>query len=89
MCDQKYLWYYELKRFTKIPHYSNLLLEAQRICKKFDTNELKSFVEKLLNQMKKYHDNCESDYDRVFFGEYAQAIHYLINLHICNGNEMQ
>ena len=80
LSDQKYIWYTEFKRFQKFPGYKEKCQEAYKICCDFDVDKLEIFVNNLLDELKNAYASCTSDYDKIYFGEYAQAIHFLINL---------
>lgn len=89
LSDQKYIWYTEFKRFQKFPGYKEKCQEAYKICCDFDVDKLEIFVNNLLDELKNAYASCTSDYDKIYFGEYAQAIHFLINLYMCNGCAMK
>lgn len=87
--DQKYLWYFEFKRFLKIPGFDNLVTESKKIIESFDANSINTFVENVCNITSKVASQSISNYDKIFAREYAQATHFLINLHMCNGLAMK
>lgn len=86
--DQKFLWYTEFERYKKFPGYEEKCKEAFNICYSFDTDKLDSFVCEILKEMENIHGSCITKYDYVYSGEYAQALHFLINLYMCNGCAM-
>lgn len=87
--DQKYLWYKEFSRFKKFPNYTEECKEAEKICSNFKIEELDEYVNSLLSKVEKTFNNISSNYEKVYAGEYAQAIHFLINLYMCNGCGMK
>lgn len=87
--DQKFLWYTEFKRYKKFPKYEEKCKEALNICYSFDVDRLNDFVCKILKEMKSVYNSCVTEYDYVYSGEYAQALHFLINLYMCNGCAMR
>lgn len=87
--DQKFLWYVEFKRYKKFPGYEEKCQEVFDICYSFDIDKLDKFVYKTLKEMKDIYSSCLNDYDYVYSGEYAQALHFLINLYMCNGCAMR
>lgn len=87
--DQKFLWYTEFKRYKKFPKYEEKCKEALNICYSFDVNRLNNFVCEILKEMKSVYNSCVTEYDYVYSGEYAQALHFLINLYMCNGCAMR
>lgn len=87
--DQKYLWYKEFSRFKKFPNYIQECKEAERICKNFKIEEVNKYVNSLLLKVERIFNNISSEYEKAYAGEYAQAIHFLINLYMCNGCGMK
>ena len=87
--DQKYLWYKEFSRFKKFPNYIEECKEAEKICSNFKIEEIDEYVNSLLSKVEKTFNNISSKYEKVYAGEYAQAIHFLINLYMCNGCGMK
>lgn len=87
--DQKYLWYTEFKRYQKFPNYMEKCNKVLEICNNFDINGLESLVDELLQELEEKYNECANEFDCVYFGEYAQAIHFLINLYMCNGAAME
>ena len=39
--------------------------------------------------MKMVHDSISTNYEKIYSDEYAQALHFLINLYMCNGCAMK
>ncbi len=87
--DQKYLWYFEFKRFIKIPGYIKLIEQSKELLDEMSIKSVDEFVNKILTIMKKTNESINNSYDEVFSAELAQALHYLINLHFCNGIAMK
>ena len=87
--DQKYLWYKEFSRFKKFPNYIEECKEAEKICSNFKIEDIDEYVNSLLSKVEKTFNNISSKYEKVYAGEYAQAIHFLINLYMCNGCGMK
>ncbi|MDD2208795.1 MAG: PEP/pyruvate-binding domain-containing protein [Bacilli bacterium] len=83
--DQKYLWYFEWKRYLKIPGYKLLVEEANNIVKNLDGEGLIVFKNKVIDIWKSVYSFANSEYDQVFASELGQALYFLINLYICNG----
>ncbi len=89
LADQKFLWYTEFKRYKKFPNYQEQCDRAHDICYNFDGEELDAFVSDILDQMEWVYNNAGTEYEMVYAGEYAQALHFLINLYMCNGCAMK
>lgn len=89
LSDQKYLWYTEFKRYQNFPNYTEKCKEVLKICEKFDVEELKLFTNKIIEEMKMVYDSKLSNYEKIYSDEYAQALHFLINLYMCNGCAMK
>lgn len=89
LADQKYLWYTEFKRYQNFPKFEEYCEQAKNICDNFSYNELNSFVNNILEKVCDTFDVIKNDYDLVYAGEYAQAMHFLINLYMCNGCAMK
>jgi len=87
--DQKYLWYFEFKRYMLLPGYSELVQECNELIESFDKNQIDIFVKKVCSKMEKIEEACNTDYEKLFFREYAQATYFLINLYMCNGLAMK
>ena len=85
LADQKYLWYTEFKRYKNFPNFEEYCKELNDICNNFLYDEIDIFVTKLLNDVEDVFKFCANDYDYAYAKEYAQAIHFLINLYMCNG----
>lgn len=86
--DQKFLWYTEFERYKKFHGYEDKCKEAFNICYSFDIDRLDNFVYKILKEMENTYNSCVTKYDYIYSGEYAQALHFLINLYMCNGCAM-
>lgn len=89
LADQKYLWYTEFKRYQNFPNYTEKCIEVLKICEKFDVEELKLFTNKIIEEMKMVYDSISTNYEKIYSDEYAQALHFLINLYMCNGCAMK
>ena len=89
LSDQKYLWYTEFKRYQIFSNYTEKFKEALKICEKFDVEELKLFTNKIIEEMKMVYDSKLSNYEKIYSDEYAQALHFFINLYMCNGCAMK
>ena len=89
LADQKYLWYTEFKRYQNFPNYTEKCREASEICKNFESEKLNEFVDNILEEMKNIHNSSSTSYEKIYSKEYAQALHFLINLYMCNGWAMK
>lgn len=89
LADQKYLWYTELKRYKNFPEFDDYCKEAKAICNSFEYDELDNFIDKILINVQNVFESAKTEYDEVYAGEYAQAMHFLINLYMCNGCAMK
>lgn len=89
LADQKYLWYTEFKRYKNFPEFNDYCKEAQDICSSFDYERLDGFVNRALTNVESVFASAKTEYDAAYAGEYAQAMHFLINLYMCNGCAMR
>lgn len=89
LADQKYLWYTEFKRYKNFPGFDDYLEEVRDICSSFEYEELDNFVNRALSDVQSVFESAETEYDEAYAGEYAQAMHFLINLYMCNGCAMR
>ncbi len=87
--DQKYLWYFEFKKYMLFPGYKELVQECNDVIESLDEKKIDLFVQKVCSKMKEVKEACSTDYEKLFAGEYAQATHFLINLYMCNGLAMK
>ena len=85
LTDQKYLWYTEFKRYQNFPNYTEKCREVYKICQNFDIERLDIFVNNVLKEIKNIHNSSSTLYEKIYSKEYAQAMHFLINLYMCNG----
>lgn len=89
LADQKYLWYTEFERYKNFPGFDDYCAEAKSICSSFQYDELDGFVNKVLADVQNVFELAKTEYDSAYAGEYAQAMHFLINLYMCNGCAMR
>jgi len=89
LTDQKYLWYTEFKRYQNFPNYTEKCREVYKICQNFDIERLDIFVNNVLKEIKNIHNSSSTLYEKIYSKEYAQAMHFLINLYMCNGWAMK
>lgn len=89
LADQKYLWYTEFKRYKNFPGFDDYCEEVKYICNNFQYDELDGFVNRALADVQNVFESAKTEYAQAYAGEYAQAIHFLINLYMCNGCAMR
>ena len=89
LADQKYLWYTEFKRYQNFPNYTEKCREAYKVCQNFDIERLDIFVDNIIEEMKNINNSSSTSYEKIYSKEYAQALHFLINLYMSNGWAMK
>ena len=84
----KYLWYFELKRFNKIPEFRKFIKNGKEIVRKQDTILLKQYFEEVDNRCAELaiaRDKSNSYYQRFLYDETIQAIHFAAAIYIAQG----
>lgn len=80
--DDKYLWYFEIERFKRLPFYNNIIQKMMEIVEKKDSKLLDDFYKDLLNMLAdlvKYKMNGASDCEKLIIDEIGAAINLVLD----------
>ncbi len=80
--DDKYLWYFEIERFKKLPFYNEMNHEMHQIIAKKDTNELETFYNKLLDLLQnlmQYKLKSASAREKIIIEEIGAAVNLILD----------
>lgn len=84
----KYLWYFENKRFEKLPFFNELVNEAKEVAESFDTEKLNNFYEKCINlDLKLVNDKKKltSPSEIFMIDETMISIHFILDMLLPEG----
>ena len=85
---EKYLWYFEILRYKKLPFFNNLLEEARNMCIECNTESLNKYYENSFNLCKelvKIRDLLKSDSEKIYLDEIITSCHLILTIIIPEG----
>ena len=86
--SDKYLWYFELRRFKKIPEFVNFIKNGKKIVNTQDISLTKKYfenVDKICANLAVKRDNTNDSYQRFLYDETIQAVHFAAAIYIAQG----
>ena len=89
--NEKYAWYFEYRRFFKLPYFSDICQFVKELCTSFNESRIESFYKGFVDILKEIVLKKEmvNYYDRIVLEEICMAYHFVLDMLLPNGYAIQ